>query len=84
MTLHLQPDWLRLVGQFVEVRCPDKTIRTGTVAHVMPDNSILWLSWAEEGRRTMIPRSDGYQVYARYPWDEPPLGFEKQLYSGRN
>jgi len=37
----------------------------------MPDKSILWLSAAGPFWREMLERAEGYQVYARYPWDPP-------------
>lgn len=70
--LHLQPDWQRTVGQFVEVRCHGRFVRAGTVDDVMPDNSILWISFDGTHRREMYERVEGYQIYARYPWDAPP------------
>lgn len=73
MDLHLQPDWQRVLGQLVEVRRLGKLIRAGTVEDVMPDNSILWISASGPYHREMVERAEGYQVYARYAWDPPPL-----------
>lgn len=73
MDLHMQPDWQRALGQYVEVRRHGEIIRTGTVEDVMPDNSILWISAAGPLPRQMYERADGYKVYARYPWDSPPV-----------
>jgi hypothetical protein len=70
--LHLQPDWQRVLGQYVEVRRSGELVRIGTVDHVMPDSSILWISAAGQYQRQMVERAEGYQVYARYPWDPPP------------
>ena len=72
MDLHLQPDWQRALGQLVEVRRHGQVIRTGTVDTVMPDNSILWISTNGTHQREMVERAEGYQIYARYPWDAPP------------
>jgi hypothetical protein len=72
--LHLQPDWQRALGQYVEVRRHGKSVREGTVDAVMPDNSILWISAAGPFPRQMLEKAEGYQVYARYPWDPPPIG----------
>lgn len=72
MDLHPQPDWQRAVGQYAEIRRYGKTIRTGIVEAVMPDNSILWISAAGAYLREMIQRGDGVEVYLRYPWDPPP------------
>jgi hypothetical protein len=71
--LHLQPNWQRLLGQHVEVRRNGETVRTGTVEAVMPDNSILWISANGVYPRQMVERANGSEVYARYPWDAPPL-----------
>jgi hypothetical protein len=72
MTLHLQTDWQRTLGQHVEVRRKGKAVRTGTVEEVMPDNSILWISAAGASTREMVEREDGSEIYVRYPWDAPP------------
>lgn len=72
MDLHLQPDWQRTLGQHVEIRRNGKTIRTGTVEAVTPDNSILWISAAGVDPREMLARADGNEIYTRYPWDTLP------------
>lgn len=69
MRRHLQPDWQRALGQYVEIRLKGKTVRTGTVDAVMPDNSILWISAEVPCPRQMVERADGSQVYACYAWD---------------
>lgn len=71
MTLHVQQDWNRLLGQHIEIRQNGHLIRTGTVDAVMPDNSILWLSAEGNWRREMVERSQGMEAYARYAWDVP-------------
>jgi hypothetical protein len=71
MDLHPQPEWQRTLGQYVEIRLNGKTIRSGTVEAVMPDDSILWLSADGPNTREMIQRIDGKQVFARYSWDVP-------------
>lgn len=73
MDLHLQQDWKRALGQYVEVRRGGDIVRTGTVDDVMSDNSILWVSAAGPFHRQMYERTEGFEVYARYPWDPPPL-----------
>lgn len=73
MDLHLQPDWHRALGQHVEIRRHGKVLRNGVVEDVMPDGSILWISAEGAHGREMIERSEGKQVFARYPWDIPPL-----------
>lgn len=71
MDLHLQPDWEGLVGLHVEIRQHGRTVRSGVVEAVMPDNSILWLSAEWPWPREMVERSRGQQVFARYEWDLP-------------
>ena len=72
MDLHLQPDWQRALGQHVEIWINGKPVRAGTVDAVMPDNSLLWISAEGHHTREMLARDDGYQVFARYPWSNPP------------
>jgi len=71
--LHLQPDWHRALGQYVEIRLHGKALRNGIVEAVMPDGSILWISAEGPHGREMIERAEGKQVFARYPWDTSPL-----------
>jgi hypothetical protein len=70
--LHLQSDWQRAMGQFVEIRQDGRTLRTGVVEAVMPDSSILWISVDGTHPREMVERADGKQVFARYSWDPSP------------
>lgn len=72
MDLHLQPDWQRTLGQYVQVRRHGEIVRSGTVEDVTPDSSILWISVDGADARQMIERAEGYAVYSRYPWDPPP------------
>jgi ribosome maturation factor RimP len=72
VSLHLQPDWQRAVGQHVEVQLNGKIIRAGTVEAVMPDDSILWISADGVDTREMFEKVDGNHVYARYAWNDPP------------
>lgn len=71
MSLHLQPDWQRALGQDVEIRVNGKSVRAGKVDAVMPDDSILWISAEGADSRQMLARADGYEVYTRYPWTYP-------------
>jgi hypothetical protein len=72
VSLHLQSDWQRVLGQYVEIRRHGKTIRTGKVEAVMPDNSILWIAADGGYSRELVERADGSLVYARFAWDHPP------------
>lgn len=66
MDLHLQPDWQRALGQRVEIWKDGKFVRKGTVEAVMPDDSLLWISAEGASSRQMLPRYDGYQVFAHF------------------
>lgn len=70
MSLHLQPDWLPLVGEFVEIRLAGQPIRTGTVDAVTTDNSILWLAADGGYLRAMVERTEGCEVWIRYKWEK--------------
>ncbi|WP_051423076.1 hypothetical protein [Arthrobacter sp. MA-N2] len=69
MSLHLQDDWQRSVGQYVEIRLGGLLVRTGTVEAVMPDDSLLWLAADGTDSRKMLSKADGYQVFTRYAWN---------------
>ncbi|MBB6407142.1 prophage tail gpP-like protein [Arthrobacter sp. AZCC_0090] len=68
MDLHLQPDWQRALGQYVEIRLGGKTVRTGTVDSVMPDSSILWISAQGTDTRMMVEQARGNEVFVGYQW----------------
>lgn len=71
MSLHLQPDWQRTLGQDVEIRVNGKPVRTGTIEAVTPDNSVLWISADGVDARQMLARAEGYEVFTRYSWTYP-------------
>ncbi|WP_442546111.1 hypothetical protein ACSBOX_21510 (plasmid) [Arthrobacter sp. KN11-1C] len=62
MSFQIQPDWLPLVGEVVEVRLHDTVVRQGTVDAVTSDNSILWIAADGAHTRTMMERSEGYTM----------------------
>ncbi|UZX04726.1 hypothetical protein F8G81_20575 [Arthrobacter sp. CDRTa11] len=66
MDLHLQSDWQRALGQRVEIWKDGRFVRKGTVEAVMADNSLLWISAEGTSSRQMVPRYDGYQVFAHF------------------
>jgi hypothetical protein len=68
VSLHLQPDWHRSVGQYVEVRLHGRPVRTGIVEAVMPDCSALWMAADGADGRQMLAKADGYQIFTRYEW----------------
>ena len=79
MDLHLQPDWKRALGHYVEVRRFGEIVGTGTVEEVMPDSSILWISAEGAFLRYMVERAEGYEVYSRYPLVKDVAGPLKQM-----
>lgn len=70
MKLHLQPEWVRTLGQYVEIRRSGETVRKGMVEAVMPDSSIVWISAEGAQPRQMVEKADGSEIYAGYPWDK--------------
>ncbi|MGX1163604.1 hypothetical protein FBY31_4594 [Arthrobacter sp. SLBN-100] len=71
MDLHLQPDWQRALGQWVEIWKDGKFVRKGTVEAVMPDESVLWISAEGASSRQMLLRCDKYQVFAHFVPERP-------------
>ncbi|MCZ9884703.1 hypothetical protein [Arthrobacter sp. B2a2-09] len=71
MSFHIQPDWLPLVGEVVEVRLHNEVVRHGIVDAVTNDNSILWLAVDGVNPRTMVQRWDGYEIWIDYKWEKP-------------
>lgn len=71
MSLHLQPDWHRSLGQYVEVRLHGRPVRTGLVEAVMPDCSALWVAADGPDARQMLAKADGYEVFTHYEWVYP-------------
>jgi hypothetical protein len=69
---YLQHDWLPVVGQVVEVRRGDQTVREGTVDGVTADGGILWLAADGAQPRCMFERSEGYSVWIEYKWESVP------------
>ncbi|MGF4046142.1 hypothetical protein ACX800_15445 [Paenarthrobacter nitroguajacolicus] len=82
MDVHLQPDWQRALGQYVVIRRHGKFVRSGTVAAVTPDGSIVWISAEGASQRQMFVGDEGYEVYSRYSWDPQPAS--SQTYQMRN
>jgi hypothetical protein len=67
--LHLQHDWLPVIGELVEIRHGGHAVRTGTVDGVTPDGSILWLAAYGAEPRSMLERSQGFSVWIEYKWE---------------
>jgi len=67
--LHLQHDWLAVIGQCVEIRRGHTPVRTGVVDSVTDDGSILWIAAHGVHPRMMIERALGFQVWVSYKWD---------------
>ncbi|BCW84027.1 hypothetical protein DM794_19805 [Paenarthrobacter ureafaciens] len=70
--LHLQHDWLPLVGELVEIRHQDRFVRAGFVDGVTSDGSILWLAAHGAEPRSMFERSQGFSVWIEYKWESTP------------
>lgn len=57
-------DWSRLTGAEVEIHRRGHLVRTGIVAAVMPDATILWLAADHNGNRALFESAEGYEVWA--------------------
>jgi hypothetical protein len=67
--LYLQPEWFPVVGEIVEIRLDDKTVRTGRVDGVTSDDQILWIAADGTELRAMFERSQDYSVWIEYRWE---------------
>jgi hypothetical protein len=67
--LHLQHDWLPVIGEVVEIRCGGEAVRTGIVDGVTADGGILWLTANGAEPRAMFERSQGFSVWIEYKWE---------------
>lgn len=67
--LYLQPHWLPVVGETVEIRRRDELVRTGEVDGVTADDQILWIAANGAEPRTMYERAQGYSVWIEYKWE---------------
>ncbi|KRE71470.1 hypothetical protein ASG77_10460 [Arthrobacter sp. Soil762] len=72
--LHWQPEWIAVVGEIVEVRLHDKTVRTGRVDGVTADDQILWIAADGAESRAMFERSQGFSVWIEYKWETASTG----------
>ncbi|WP_284984732.1 hypothetical protein [Arthrobacter sp. efr-133-TYG-118] len=61
--LRLRDDWSLAKGQVVEVRHFNLPTRTGLVEDVTADGSILWLAADGPATRTLVDRSEGYEIW---------------------
>jgi hypothetical protein len=67
--LHLQAEWFPVVGEIVEIRLYDNTVRTGRVDGVTPDDQILWIASDGADPRALFERSHAYSVWIEYKWE---------------
>ena len=80
MTFRNDPNWNRLVGVFVEIRCQGRTIRTGIVDDAMPDSSALWIAAHGVQPRTIYEAALGYEAWwdleqlREHAWYWEPMG----------
>ena len=72
--LHVQSNWSCVVGENVEIRLRDKTVRTGRVDGVTPDDQILWIAADGAASRAMFERSLHYSVWMEYRWETASAG----------
>ena len=67
--LYLQPEWFPVIGEIVEIRLNDTTVRTGMVDGVTYDDQILWMAADGAELRMMFERSQDYSVWIEYKWE---------------
>lgn len=67
--MHLQHDWVALLGEVIQIRVDDRTVRTGRVDGVTPDGAILWIEGQGAEPRTMFERCEGFTAWIDYKWD---------------
>ncbi|KRE67734.1 hypothetical protein ASG92_13940 [Arthrobacter sp. Soil736] len=67
--MHLQHDWVALLGEVIQVRLDDRTVRTGRVDGVTQDGAILWIEGHGAEPRTMFERCEGFTAWIEYKWD---------------
>ena len=72
--LYLQPEWFPVVGEIVEIRLYDKTVRKGRVDGVTADDQILWIAADGGELRAMFERSQDYSVWIEYKWETMSAG----------
>lgn len=72
--LHLQAEWLPVVGEIVEIRLNNKPVRRGRVDSVTPDGQILWLAADGAEPRSMFERLQHYSVWIEYKWETSSAG----------
>ncbi|MEN8585356.1 hypothetical protein ABFP37_21935 [Burkholderia sp. RS01] len=58
-------EWNLLIGAFVEIRKGQEFVRAGFVDHAMPDSSALWLAASGPHTRTLLEKSEGYEVWVQ-------------------
>lgn len=56
-------DWVRLPGTTVEIRRNGEHLRTGLVDEATPDSTMLWLVHDGVHSRTLIEKTEGYEVW---------------------
>ncbi|UKA64045.1 hypothetical protein [Arthrobacter sp. FW306-04-A] len=70
--MHLQHDWVALLGEVIQVRLDDRTVRTGRVDGVTRDGAILWIERHGAESRTMFERCEGFTAWIQYRWEAGP------------
>lgn len=63
------PNWLPLVGQYVQIRIAGEPTTSGRVDAVSADNSLLWVVPGIPHPRTMIEREEHVEVLVDFKWE---------------
>lgn len=63
----VQHDWVAARGRVVAIQHHDFPLRIGLVEDVTTDGSILWLAAHGASTRTMIEKSEGYEICEALP-----------------
>ncbi|MFE4835834.1 hypothetical protein ACFRAU_14285 [Arthrobacter sp. NPDC056691] len=75
MKSHRYDEWNLLIGAFVEIRKDQRFVRAGFVEDAMPDSSSLWLAASGTYTRTLLEKSEGYEVWVEPQELEGPLRY---------
>ena len=76
--LYLQSEWFPVIGEIVEIRLNDTTVRRGMVDGVTSDDQILWMAADGAELRMMFERSQDYSVWIEYRWETAIPGLPRR------
>jgi hypothetical protein len=74
LAFRIHPDWLPLVGQYVQVRIAGEEAASGRVDAVSADNSRLWVVPGIPHPRRMIERGEQVEVLVDFRWESAREG----------